>query len=160
MLKHLVPIAAAALLLLIVLAGSIPLYHWFEIDDATDVVDLNEELWRDLGIDSYEFVIRKDCDCGPPGNMPVRIVVRDSLTIAAYDSRSSFDSSVDRIEGLPDSVADLFALVRAASVDVASRVEVSYDPQFGFPVQITTRPDSVKETSYSISQFQEIDSDN
>ena len=97
MLKHLIPIAAAALLLLIVLAGAVPLYHWFEIEDATDIVDINENLWRELGIDSYEFVVTKNCDCGPPGNIPVRVVVRDSLTIAVHDARSSIDPSVDRI---------------------------------------------------------------
>ena len=153
MLKHLVPIVAATLLLLIVWASSVPLFHWFEIGEVPDEMAQRQAQWRDLGIDSYEFVVRKNCVCGPPGNIPVRIIVRDSRNIAAFDNRSSRDPSSDRIDGVPHSIAELFELARSADADTHTSVVVGYDQQFGFPDRIQLSPESADAITYSVSLF-------
>ena len=160
MLKHLVPIVAATLLLLIVWASSVPLFHWFEIDDVPDEIAQKQAQWRDLGIDSYEYVVRKICICGPPGNIPVRIIVRDSRNIAAFDDRSSHDPSSDRIDGVPHTVPELFELARSANADPRAQVVVGYDRQFGFPDRIQLSPDSDDAVNYSISLFRVLEGGN
>lgn len=154
--KHLVPIAAAALLLLIILAAAMPLYHWFDEEETTDEFGPQLDLWRSHGIDSYEFLIRKNCDCGPPGNIPVRVIVRDSLAIAAYDERKPFDPTADRIDGLPTTIAQIFDLVRRGGDGQAMLIAVQYDEQFGFPYYLQLDPDATvagDEFDYTVGMF-------
>lgn len=144
MLKHLLPIVAATLLLLIVFASAIPLFHWFQLDDTPESMAQfaqQREQWLASGTESYEFVLRKDCSCAFPGNVPIRIVVRDSLNIAAYDSRQNFDSRTDKIDNIPLSVAELFALIEDASRS-SELVSVTYDETYAFPNRIVLDPDS------------------
>lgn len=144
MLRHLLPIVAATLLLLIVFASAIPLFHWFQLDDTTeDTVQLagHREQWSASGTESYEFILRKDCSCGFPGNVPIHIVVRDSLNIAAYDSSRDFDPRADKINDIPLSVAELFELVENAWRR-SELVSVTYDESYAFPNRIVLDPDS------------------
>ena len=156
MLKHLVPIAAAALLLLIILAAAVPLYHWFdEPEPANDLADM-VELWRSHGIDSYQFLIRKNCNCGPPGNIPVRVIVRDSLAIAAYDDRTTHDPGAEKIDGIPTTIAALFDIVRLGGDGTANLMSAEYDERFGFPNYLLFDPDSEidgDEFDYTIASF-------
>lgn len=157
MLKHLVPIVAATLLLLIVWASSVPLFHWFGAEEPTQRFAEHREKWLNIGIDSYEFVIEKKCFCGPPGNIPIKMIVRDSLNVAAYDNRSTFDSTADKIEGIPDSVPALFELLaNTASGD--AKLSASFDADFGFPNRIAIEPASAAdngEVIWAVSQFRE-----
>lgn len=157
MLKHLVPIVAATLLLLIVWAAAVPLFHWFEIDEPTQNFEEHRAKWQSLGIDSYEFVVEKKCFCGPPGNMLIKVVVRDSLNIAAYDSREAFDRNADKVEGVPVSVPALFdLLVTVASGD--STFSASFNADFGFPNLITIDSASGADSGeilWTVTQFRE-----
>lgn len=158
MLRHLVPIVAATLLLLIVWASAVPLFHWFVVDDGSDELAARESQWHGLSVDSYEFVVRKNCFCGPPANMPVKIIVRDSLTIAAYDPSTGNADSGDRIEGVPDSVPALFAEVESAIAAQPLTLEVEYDDTYGFPVRIQVDPgeqNSDDEYGFEVSGFRE-----
>ena len=158
MLKHLVPIVAATLLLLIIWASAVPLFHWFDADEPTQSFEEHRENWLSLGIDSYEFVIEKKCFCGPPGNMPIKIVVRDSLNIAAYDSRQAFDRNADKIDGVPDSVPALFELL-ATTASSEATFSTSFDAEFGFPNLITIDSASGAdsgETRWTVKQFREV----
>ena len=157
MLKHLVPIAAAALLLLIILAAAVPLYHWFEEPEPSNGLAEGIERWRSHGFDSYQFLIRKNCDCGPPGNIPIRVVVRDSLAIAVYDERTAFDPDADKIDGVPNTVAALFEMVRLGADGTAALVEVAFDELFGYPSYLRFDPDSTiagDEFDYTIGSFE------
>lgn len=161
MLKHLLPIVAATLLLLIVFASAIPLFHWFQLDDlpegAGQLAERREQ-WRASGTESYEFVIQKDCSCAFPGNVPVRMVVRDSLNIAAYDSRQVYDPRADKIDNMPLSVEELFALAESAA-QRAELVSVSYDKSYAFPNRIELDPDTDVEgdtVTWSVNSFNEI----
>lgn len=157
MLKHLVPIVAATLLLLIVWASAVPLFHWFEADEPTQSFEEHQAKWQSLGIDSYEFVIEKKCFCGPPGNIPIKILVRDSLNIAAYDSREAFDGDADKIDGIADSVPALFDLLATAASGDAT-FSASFDADFGFPNRIVIDSASGAnggETVWTVRQFRE-----
>ncbi len=160
MLKHLVPIVAATLLLLIVWASAVPLFHWFQIGDSQEELLENQAKWQRQGVDSYEYIVRKSCFCGPPGNIPVKIVVRDSLNIAAFDNRTTYDPAVDKIEGLPQSIPALFDLVRLSSASQPDSFEVEYNETFGFPesVRIDSKRQAVDdEVSFVVQAFRVID---
>ena len=157
MLKHLVPIAAAALLLLIILAAAVPLYHWFEEPESSPEWPASMALWRSHGFDSYRFLIRKNCDCGPPGNIPVRVVVRDALAIAVYDERTAYDPGTEQIDGIPDTIPALFEIVRLGADGTATLVEVEFDERFGYPHYLRFDPDSGiagDEFDYTIESFE------
>ena len=157
MLRHLVPIAAAALLLLIILAAAVPLYHWFEEPEPSPELPEYMALWRSHGFDSYRFLIRKNCDCGPPGNIPVRVVVRDSLAIAVYDERMPFDPDAEKIDGIPNTVAALFEIVRLGADGSATLTDVEYDVHFGYPNYLRFDPDggiAGDEFDYTIGSFE------
>jgi hypothetical protein len=88
--------------------------------------------------------------------LPVKIVVRDSLTIAVYDASSGNDSGVDRLEDMPDSVPALFAEVKSAIAAQPAALEVMYDETFGFPVRIQVDPDEQAiddEYTFAVSGF-------
>jgi len=156
MLKHLLPIVAATLLLLIIWASAVPLYHWFAVDDGADEFADRQAQWQGSGVESYEYIVQKNCFCGIPGNIPVQVVVRDSLTIAAYDSSTEHDPSGEKIEGLPTSIPALFNLVLSAQANNEGTVEVAYDETYGFPRRIKIDPSpriNDDEVDYRVENF-------
>ena len=156
MLKNLVPIVAATLLVLFVLVSVVPMLHLFETEDAVDEVAVAQMKWQAHAVESYEFVITKYCACDPPGNIPVKIVVRDYLTIAAYDSRLAFDAGRERIDDIPQSVTDLFDLLNVQLNGQSAVVNVEFDDDYGFPVNIELDSDATNdggEITYSIEHF-------
>ena len=156
MLKNLVPIVAATLLVLFVLVSVVPMLHLFETDEEIDEAEAAALKWRSHGIESYEFVVTKSCVCAPPGNIPVKVVVRDYLTIAAYDSRIEFDAGRDRIEGIPHSVPDLLALANATTHDQGVKIEAKFNDLHGYPEVISIDPNIMAEDDeivYRIEQF-------
>lgn len=161
MYKHLLPIVAATLLLLIVFASAIPLFHWFQLDKspaASTQYAEYREIWRTSGTDSYQFVIRKECSCEYPGNVPIRIVVRDSLNIAAFDDRQVFDPLADKIDDVPQSMAALFELIEIASRQ-SELVSVNFDNTHAFPDKIVLDPDRQVEgdtVTWTVSAYSEI----
>jgi hypothetical protein len=160
MLKHLLPIVAATLLLLIIWASAIPLFHWFADGDAPDLYAERRAQWQSLGVDSYEFTVQKNCFCGPPANIPVRFIVRDSLGIAAYDVNTGGRLAADDAEGVPDSVAGLFEVVQAAHTSQAASVAVVYDEAWGFQQNIQIDQDAHTvddEVSYVVTNFRVLD---
>ena len=144
MLKNLVPIVAACLLLLVVWASSIPLFHWFEADSEPDVYAENLQKWRDHSLETYEYVVLKTCDCPPPANTPVRMVVRDYLNIAAYEDPNA-------IETMPRTINELFDLVQPDGSNL-SPTQVEYDQSFGFPWRIVMGSEA-DEVTYTVSDF-------
>lgn len=144
MLKNLIPIVAACLLLLVVWASSIPLFHWFEASDEPDVFAENLQTWRDHNIESYEYVVLKVCDCPSPANTPIKMVVRDYLNIAAYDDPTANET-------LPRTIPEVFDLLQTGPA-AATSVLVDYDEAYGFPQRIVTGsgPDQV---TYTVSDF-------
>jgi len=156
MLKNLVPIVAATLLVLFVLVSVVPMLHLFEADEEVDEIVAAELKWQSHAIESYEFIVTKLCVCEPPANIPVRVVVRDYLTIAAYDSRATFDASLDRLEGMPHSVADLLVLADSTEYSQGVTVQAEFNDLYGYPEIISIDPNIARggdEIIYRVEQF-------
>lgn len=155
MLKHLVPIVAATLLLLIIWASAVPLFHWFQTDEPDFNISGFQEQWNASGLDGYEFVIEKSCRCDYPANVPVRIVVRDGLNIAAYDNRQPYDPVADKIDNIPRTMPDIFRLLHAAN-DRGDLTRAEFDGDSGIPVTFELDPDKAireDEVHYEVSGF-------
>jgi hypothetical protein len=78
--------------------------------------------WDAAGLDTYQFVFQNDCgECDPEWAAPRQVVVWNG---ASFDgTRSAAD------------VASLFELIESALAE-GRDVEVSYDPELGFPTEI------------------------
>lgn len=134
-LKYLTPIAATALILLILLATSVPLMHWFSTQGVQAGLAEQQSLWQSHGIANYDFTVTRRCECPPPANADVEIQVRDGLVRSAESLGRSIEA-----ERLPSTVAAVFDIVHqglAADNDV---IDVTYDDIYGFPRRIEIDP--------------------
>lgn len=78
--------------------------------------------WDAVGLDTYQFVYENDCgECDPQWAAPRSVVVWDG---------ASFDGDRTSVD-----VESLFERIEAALAEGAD-VEVSYDPELGFPTEI------------------------
>ena len=157
-LKNLAAIAATAIVLLILLATSVPLMHWFTSEGRRASLDEAENLWRSHVIRDYDMTVMKTCDCPAPAGQAVSVSIRDSgLEGLLIDGQQTADAeSLLRGQGIPLDVDELFATVRAAMVDDPDVLEIEYDNDYGFPRRI--RIDRRKaydndDLSYTVSSF-------
>lgn len=111
----------------------------------------NAALWSQAPNDDYDFVQRRFCFCGFPGE-PVLVRVRDGAVVARLHAESGepiddafggrfeppgpppgfFDSAFPPVEGL-------FQLVEGAIG--SDRLEVEYHVRFGYPTRISVDRD-------------------
>jgi hypothetical protein len=152
-LKNLAAIAATAIVLLILLATSVPLMHWFVSAGRDAELADGEALWSGLSITDYDFTIRKTCVCPPPAGTSIEVSVRDSRLATA---RSAEGGSRIDLGDIPGTVPALFVTVHEAIADDPDTLEIAYDPDYGFPR--TIRIDHRKayaddEVTYSILSF-------
>lgn len=127
LLKHLTPIAATALVLLILLATTLPLMQWWTQQGAVALLDDNRERWRRHQISNYDLALEQQCDCEAAGRY--RVEVRTGAVVAAADDsgrevpHASFPSTIE-------AVFDEAQQRLAANPD---DVSVGYDEIYGFP---------------------------
>lgn len=150
--KNLAAIAATAIVLLILLATSVPLMHWFVSAGRDAELGNGEALWSELAITDYDFTIHKACVCPPPAGTPIQVSVRDRRAI---DARAADGGSVD-MSDIPGTVPALFAAVHKAITDDPDTLEIAYDPDYGFPrtIRIDHRKAySDDEVTYTVINF-------
>ncbi len=156
MLKYLTSIAATVIVLLILLATSVPLLHWFEAQGRIEENEEQRNLWRSQRLYDYTFTLEMACDCEAPGNIPLEIVVADGRTVHVVDSRTSMlDDAIDTAS-IPTTMAALFDLVGDWHGERPDWISVSYDSRYGFPVEVEVDPDEDRyddEIIYEISGF-------
>ena len=94
----------------------------------------NRQRWASTRLDDYEFDYRLSCFCAPESTEQVRIVVRGDEVSSVLRASDGLPAT-PRPGGWP-TVDDLFSDVeRLLDID-ADRLEVSYDPTYGYPRQI------------------------
>lgn len=138
MLKHLGPIVATALVVLILLAASMPLMHWYEMDRRYSAFETGEAVWLGHRIADYEFTIQKNCICAPPAGIPIRVIVRRGLMIDAFDRRNPNEAI--EMDNIPDTIAALFDEVYATIESGPDAISVDYDERYGFPAVVEIDP--------------------
>jgi hypothetical protein len=126
-------IAAASILVLSSITGC-------SITTATTRSDAERELarnrqrWVSAGIHSYEFDFRRSCFCVPESIEKVHIVVRNDVVTSVLRSRDGQPAST--AVGAWPRVDELFEDVQRRLEQGAERLEVSYDPTYGYPRSI------------------------
>lgn len=113
-------------------------------------LESNRRLWASFGLTSYQLTLKADCFCAVNG--PVRLtVVNDSIVSAKLISTGE---AVNPAWFL--TINSLFAFIDRGFANHAAVLRVTYDPSFGYPVQIiyvgaiNAADDGV---TYTVSQF-------
>lgn len=115
----------------------------------------NQQLWADRRPASYQYVLQISCFCPTQITSPVQVTVREGLQpeLRHIDSdepvQASFFAQAVPIEGM-------FAIIQTAQDNRAARLDVRYDPAYGYPSQVAIDGGfeiADDEISYTISQF-------
>ena len=102
--------------------------------DAERELTRNRQRWVSAGIHDYEFDFRRSCFCVPESTEGVRIVVRNDVITSVLRIRDGQPAS--GAIGTWPRVDELFDDVRRRLDQDAARLDVTYDPTFGYPRSI------------------------
>jgi hypothetical protein len=92
-------------------------------------------LWDRQQISSYRFVVQQVCFCGPSVRTPLAVVVEQGRVSAVTDAVTG--APVQPEPFIPITVDRLFAAIKDAIDRDAVRLDVRYDPQLGYPQEIS-----------------------
>lgn len=104
--------------------------------DALSQLDLNYRMWRLQNISDYSIVSQRSCFCIRDVTLPARVQVANGQVV----SRTFVESGLNVPSQFTDTfltVEDAFAVVRDAIMEGADSINVSYDPFYGFPTNIS-----------------------
>jgi len=87
-------------------------------------------LWQRSNFASYQYVFRKQCFCGPLDDIVV--VVLNGQVSQAYHLMSGIYLSAQELAYVL-SIEQLFSTIQDAIDRKAFKLNVTYDPQLGFP---------------------------
>lgn len=124
MLKHLGPIVATALVVLILLAASVPLMHWFAAEGRQARFDESLAKWQDHSITGYEFTLSAEGSGVSSGPYTVIVSPGGGVELRGAGSLPS---------DLPATVEALFDRVAAAIEETGGYIDVAYDADYGYP---------------------------
>jgi hypothetical protein len=91
----------------------------------------NRQRWASAGIHNYEFDFRRLCFCPPEVNEMVHIVVRQDVITSVVRTSDGQPAST-RVTSWPR-VDELFAEVQQRLDQRVERLDVRYDPTYGYP---------------------------
>jgi hypothetical protein len=119
--------------------------------------EANRALWVSQGIRHYRFDLKIGCNCPWAGMMPVKVEVRDGEIISMTASNGGDITPYQDTFRKHGTVESLFTTVSDAITQGVYKLEVSYDPAYGFPASIRidrarTMTDDV--TGYYVTGFE------
>ena len=91
----------------------------------------NRQRWVSAGIHDYEFDFQRICFCLPEATESVHIVVRQDVVTSVVRTGDGQPASV-RVTAWPR-VDELFGDVQQRLDQRAERLDVRYDPTYGYP---------------------------
>ncbi|MEO8561053.1 MAG: DUF6174 domain-containing protein [bacterium] len=94
----------------------------------------NRQLWTSVRLHDYEFDYQLSCFCGSESTESVHVIVRGDQISAAFRTRDGLPAL--RPFGTWPTVADLFDDVQQQLERKAERLEITYDPTYGYPRSI------------------------
>lgn len=131
------------------------------LDQGDDLTRLTEhrQQWEAHRITDYRYTLQILCFCPPEIRQPVVIEVRNDATVSITAVESGAVVDLEHFKRL-DTIEELFDLIEAALIGKAARVDVTYDPTWGFPTHISI--DHVKdaiddEVEYTVTEFTILD---
>ena len=94
----------------------------------------NRQRWASSATQDYEYEFRRLCFCPPEATEQVRIVVRQNAIVSVVRTRDAQPAST--AFAVWPRIDDLFADVQLRLEQRTERVDVTYDPVFGYPRSI------------------------
>jgi hypothetical protein len=94
----------------------------------------NRQRWASAGVHDYEFDFRRSCFCAPDATQQVHIVVRQDVIVSVV--RASDGQPATTSNSAWPRVDELFLDVQQRLEQKIERLEVSYDPAYGYPRSI------------------------
>ena len=90
--------------------------------------------WERSGTTSYEYRLQRACFCGLEFLRPVRVTVEAGAVVAAVfaDTGEPVRTPLSDVE----TIDDLFDEIQDAIDREAFRIDATYDPDLGFPVDV------------------------
>ena len=127
-----------------------------KIDSPCQDLQANQQKWQQANIDSYSFTLQQGGFRTLDALRPVNIEVSNGKVVSAVyaDNGQPLPADMDfnRL-----TVDDLFKQIDEAISNGAEKVQVEYDPQFGFPTSIYIDRSSMiadEESNIKVSNFQ------
>lgn len=131
-----------------------PTYSPAELSAA---LETNRAKWNAAGIKSYQFQFTISCFCGFPG-LPITMVVHNSELVSMTDSSGALVTAGPAYDVFqPYSTVERMFQRTETDIHEASGVVVTYDDQYGFPIEILVGSRGMVTDSGSavgISQFE------
>lgn len=115
----------------------------------------SRQRWTSAQIHDYEFDYQLSCFCAPEATEPVHIVVRSDAVTSVVRRRDGLPTGT-RYGGWPR-VDELFADVSRQLEQNAARLDVTYDPTYGYPreivvdVNLMTADDESQQTASNLT---------
>jgi hypothetical protein len=101
-------------------------------------VERNLEKWQDANISHYRFNLHISCFCAFVQDMPLVIEVMDGKVVSMeYQSGKAIEGMNRELFDKFATIDLLFAELEADLAGAADKVTVTYDPTYGFPVDMT-----------------------
>lgn len=119
----------------------------------------SERLWDSKNMADYNFTLERHCFCPQDRRGPVMIHVRDGIVFSVVYADTGLAANPDFFADA-DTLDDLFGKVRDAYVNKAERIDVTYDPDFGYPATIyidVSTQIADEEQGYTVTDFQKIE---
>ena len=118
----------------------------------------NKEKWQDANITHYRYNLTLGCFCVFRQDMPLVIEVMDGKVVSMeYQNGNPIDATNREFFERFSTIDRIFSELEADLAGAADEVTVTYDPTYGFPVEVSI--DYVKEATddelyLTISDFQ------
>jgi hypothetical protein len=94
----------------------------------------NRQRWASASLHDYEFDYQLSCFCGPDATEPVHIIVQNDQITSVVRTRDGLPAGT-KYGGWPR-VDELFAEVQQRLDQRAARLDITYDPTYGYPISI------------------------
>jgi len=109
-------------------------------------IERNKEKWQDANITHYRFNLNISCFCVFTQDMPLVIEVMDGEVVSMeYQNGNPIDATNREFFERFSTIDRIFSELEADLAGAADEVTVTYDPTYGFPVEVTI--DYVKEAT-------------
>jgi hypothetical protein len=89
--------------------------------------------WQAAGLSNYTYIGRVSCFCIPDYTRPSRVTVRGGRVVAVVDVETGAPRPLETRQ----TIDSLFAFVQRESDRQPARLRVVFDPQLGYPREIT-----------------------
>jgi hypothetical protein len=109
-------------------------------------IERNKEKWQDANITHYRYNLTLGCFCVFSQDMPLVIEVMDGNVVSMeYKNGNPIDTTNRELFERFSTIDRIFSELEADLAGAADEVTVTYDPTYGFPVEVSI--DYVKEAT-------------